>query len=104
MQQTTMIACVSFLTAMTAFIGRIDINQVLKLTAFFTVLWNMNYYVLIRIFVIVADFNTDTAPQFAPYFFDSFGSSYVYLFGAVFGLVYSCFLARQKFPVIHPSN
>ena len=105
MQQTSMLSSISLLVAFTAFIGRVNLAQIIKITLFFTFFWNMTYFCLIRVYTIIADFNDSVdSVEFSPRFFDYFGASYVYLFGAFFGLVYSLMLVKQKFPLIHPSN
>ena len=60
--QTSVLAMISLFTALTAFIGRVNINQIMKLASFFTIFWNCNYFLLIRINTIVNDFNDTVNP------------------------------------------
>ena len=103
-QQTTMIGCISLFVLFTAFIGRLNLNNVVTVTVFFTFFWNMCYFVLIRIFVIVGDFNSTASPQFSPYFFDAFGTSYIYLFAGFFGVGFAILFNKLKFPISAPTN
>lgn len=101
MERTMFLSCISILTLMTAVVGRLNVNEVLKVTASYQILWNLNYFLLIYLAVIKQDFNT---AKFTPYHFDRFGTTFNYLFAAFFGLIYVCFLGRQKIPYIHPRN
>lgn len=102
LMRTTLLSCISIMVVMTAVVGRINISSVFKFTSFFQVFWNLNYFLLIWFLVLKEDHNYNAT--FTPYFFDMFGSSYVYLFAAAFGLPFSCFMNKQALPAIHPRN
>lgn len=101
MNRTMFLSCISILTAMSAVVGRLNVNDVLKVTASYQIFWNLNYFLLIYLCVIKQDHND---VQFTPYFFDRFGTTYNYLFASFFGLIYVWFISKQKIPYIHPRN
>lgn len=102
LMKTSLLACIALLTSMTAFIGRLNFTQLLKLIVTYSIMWNLNYMIIL--YFCIMRFDGDGANDNAPYFLDTFGSSYVYLFGAVFGMSYNMFLGKQKIPVTHPRN
>lgn len=101
LNRTTFISCISILVFMTSVVGRLSTVQVLKITAVFQIAWNLNYFLLIYLLVIKQDFQD---AQFTPLFFDALGSTYVYLFAAFFGLIFTCMIRNQKMPWQHPRN
>lgn len=102
MMRTTLLSVISIMVVMSATVGRLNLNQIVKFTSIFQIFWNLNYYLLIWFLVVKNDHNSASALN--PYFFDMFGTTYVYLFAAFFGLPFSCLLRKQKFPEIHPRN
>lgn len=86
---------------MTAVVGRVSITQIIKLVSFYQIAWIINFYLLIYMNVIHQDHNNAT---FNPYFFDMFGTTYVYLFAVFFGIPFSCLTKKQALPEIHPRN
>lgn len=95
-----MLSCLSIMIVMTAIIGRTSLAQILKITAFFQVIWNLNYSLLIYLSVIGQPGGTSSTA----YLFDQFGSTYTYLFASIFGLVLTRMLHHQKFSSNHPRN
>jgi hypothetical protein len=87
---------------MTAVIGRLNISQVIKVTAGFQIFWNLNFFLLIYLCIFKYTFNYDT--PFTPFFFDRYGTTYIYIFAAFFGLAYIWFIYNQNTLVGHPRN
>lgn len=100
--RTTLLSCISLLTVMTAVVGRVSLAQMIKAVSLFQVFWNLNYFLLIYMLVIRNDQNE--AATFTPYFFDMFGTTYVYVFAAFFGIPLACFMRRQAFNTNHQRN
>ena len=86
---------------MTSVVGRVSLNQIIKFTALFQIFWTLNYFLLIWFLVVKQDHNSTLLN---PYFFDMFGTTFVYVFGVFFGLPFSCMIRRQKLPEEHPRN
>lgn len=101
LMRTSLVSCISIMTVMSAVVGRISTAQIMKLVSIFLIFWNLNYYLLIYFLVIRDDFNP---AKFSPYFFDMFGTTFVYLFAAFFGLPFSCLIRKQALPEIHARN
>lgn len=100
--QTTFLSCISMLTVITAVIGRVNLGHVTKMVSFFQIFWNLNYYLNIYLAIMYRDMNHQES--YTPYFFDAFGSTYVYLFAGFFGLAFTCMLGKQKMSAEHPRN
>lgn len=87
------ISTLSFLVMMIAIIGRITILQLLQQIVIYQILWTLSFYINIYICVVrIQQFSTDTISY--PYIFDTFGTSYVYLFAAFYGLGFTFFLDK----------
>jgi hypothetical protein len=93
--QLVFLSCISVLTLMTAVVGRLSLVTVFKLTVVFQFLWNLNFFLHVYICVVRNGNLT------LPYVFDSFGSSYVYLFAACFGIAFTVLISRQRIPSNH---
>lgn len=100
--RVTYLSCISILTMLSSVIGRITLFQLFKTVIIYQIMWNLNYFLLIFLCVIKNDHNESEI--YTPYFFDQFGSTFVYLFAAFFGLAYSLTLCNQKILVPHPRN
>lgn len=85
---------------MGAFIGRLNLFQIVKFVVLYLMFWNLNYFLLIY-FLVKGDFSEQ---PFAPYFFDMFGTTFVYLFASMFALPLACSLRKQSIPEMHPRN
>lgn len=83
------------MVVMSAAVGRINLSQIVKFVAFFQIMWCCNYFLLIYFLVVHQDFND---AEYSPYFFDMFGTTYVYLFAAAFGLPFVAMLRKQRLP------
>lgn len=97
----TFLSIISNMVVMTAVIGRVGIMQILKLASLYQVFWCCNFYLLIYFLIIHQDHNSEAA---SPFFFDMFGTTYVYIFAVFFGIPFSCFLKNQYLPEVHPRN
>lgn len=95
--RTSIFVCVSLLTAASAFIGRITLSQLVKMTIIFCIFWNLNYLLLIKVAIHARD-------NYSPVFYDIFGASYIFLFGSLFAFSYNFFLWKQKLPALHHKN
>ena len=96
--QLVFLSCISVLTLMTAVVGRLSLVTVFKLTVVFQFLWNLNFFLHVYICVVRNGNLT------LPYVFDSFGSSYVYLFAACFGIAFTVLINRQRIPSNRNNN
>lgn len=101
LMRITLLSVISILTVMTAVVGRVGTVQIIKFCSLFIIFWSCNFYLLVWFNVIKEDHNTLT---FSPYFFDMFGTTYVYLFAVFFGLPFSCMIRAQSLPEVHPRN
>lgn len=101
MNRVTFLTCISLMTVMTALNGRVSVSQIVKTVSLFQIGWNLNYFLLIYLAVIGQD---HSVPNSTPFFFDAFGSTYVYLFAAFYGLILMCFATKRMFPFDHPRN
>lgn len=101
LMRTTLLSCISIMVVMTSVVGRVSLNQIIKFTALFQIFWTLNYFLLIWFLVVKQDHNSTLLN---PYFFDMFGTTFVYVFGVFFGLPFSCMIRRQKLPEEHPRN
>ena len=99
--RTTFLSVISIMTVMSAVVGRVGTVQIVKFASLFQIFWVINYFLLAYFLTTYNDFNGWTSN---PYFFDMFGTTYVYLFAVFFGLPFSCLLKRQALPEIHPRN
>lgn len=100
--RTTLLSVISMMVVMSAVVGRVSLMQIIKFVAVYQVFWNLNYYLLI--WFLTVKYIGSSATVLSPYFFDMFGTTYVYLFAVFFGIPYSCMLFKQKLPEIHPRN
>lgn len=89
------LSIISNMVVMTAVVGRVGIMQILKLASLYQVFWCCNFYLLIYFLIVHQDHNGGTA---TPFFFDMFGTTYVYIFAVFFGIPFSCFLKNQYLP------
>lgn len=87
---------------MTAIIGRVGVLQTLRITIVFQIGWNLNYVLLIYLCIVGSDSQYDQLSD-KPFIFDTFGSSYVYLYACSFGILTS-WKACKKFSRIHSRN
>lgn len=82
---------------MTSLIGRLTLEQLFKITTIFFLFWNLNFFALVY-FCAVADSQTHHLV------FDSYGSSYIYLFAAFFGLGGSFLMNNHVIATSHHRN
>jgi hypothetical protein len=101
LMRTVFLSVISIMTVMSAVVGRVGTVQIVKFASLFQIFWVINYFLLAYFLTTYNDFNGWTSN---PYFFDMFGTTYVYLFAVFFGLPFSCLLKRQALPEIHPRN
>lgn len=101
MYRTTLLSCVSILTFMTAVIGRISMTQILKITIIYQFFWTLNFYILLKLCVIRSSTITEIT---LPVLFDTYGSSYCYLFAVFFGITFSILANRHVLPTDHVRN
>lgn len=99
--RTVLLSVISSMTVMCAVVGRINLTQIIKFASMYQIFWNANYYLLVYFCVNRNDFNNNTI---APFFFDMFGTTYVYLFAVAFGIPFSCLITGQALPEVHPRN
>jgi hypothetical protein len=92
MIRTSLLSSISIMVVMTSLVGRINIYQLIKFTSLYQVFWPLNYYLLIWFLAIKNDFNSNTLN---PFFFDMFGTTYVYLFAVCYGLPFLFILRRS---------
>ena len=97
----TLLSVISAMVVMTGSVGRVGTLQIIKFASFFHIFWGINFYLLIYMNVIYQDHN-DAA--YYPYFFDMFGTTYVYLFAVFFGIPFNCLMKKQALPEVHPRN
>lgn len=79
---------------MISLVGRLTFEQLFKTTVIFFLFWNLNFFALVY-FCAVADNQTRHMV------FDSYGSSYMYLFAAFFGLGCSFLMNNHVIAVSH---
>lgn len=101
LMRITFLSVISIMTVMTAVVGRVGTVQIVKFASFFMIAWCCNFYLLVYLNVIHQDHNDAI---FNPYFFDMFGTNYVYVFAVFFGLPFSCLIRKQSLPEVHPRN
>jgi hypothetical protein len=71
---------------MTAIIGRLTFIQTLKTAIIFQILWSLNFIILIYYAIV----RTNTYWYvITPFAFDTYGSSYVFLFAVFFGIPFT---------------
>lgn len=99
--RTVLLSVISAMTVMCSIVGRINLTQIIKFTSMYQIFWNANYFLLVYFNVNHNDFNNNTI---APFFFDMFGTTYVYLFAVAFGIPFSCLSTKQSLPEVHPRN
>ncbi len=99
--RTTLLSCVSILTFMTAVVGRITMTQILKITIIFQFFWTLNFYLLLKLCFIRSSVITDIT---ITDIFDTYGSSYCYLFAVFFGITFSVLANRHVLPTDHVRN
>jgi len=95
LMRTVFLSVISLLTVMTSVVGRIGIVQITKIASMFQIFWVINYFLLTYFLINYNDFNGNTSN---PFFFDMFGTTYVYLFAVFFGIPLACFLKKQALP------
>ena len=99
--RTSFLSCVSILTFLTAVIGRISLANLIQITSIFQITWTLNYNLLIYMATSYRDFNPGN--PHSPLVFDTFGTTFIYLFAGFFGLSYACLLG-VKLPANHFRN
>jgi hypothetical protein len=101
LMRTVLLSVISIMTVMTAVVGRVSAVQVIKFTSMFQIFWCGNYFLLIYFDAVYQDHRGGVL---SPYFFDMFGTTYVYLFAVFFGIPFSCLITKQSLPEVHPRN
>lgn len=101
LMRISFLSIISNMIVITAVVGRVGIMQIIKLSSLFQIAWCSNFYLLIYFLIIYQDHNGGT---YSPFFFDMFGTTYVYIFAVFFGIPFSCFLKNQYLPEVHPRN
>jgi hypothetical protein len=101
LMRTVFLSVISIMTVMSAVVGRVGTVQIVKFTSLYQIFWVINYFLLTYFAITYNDFNSKTNN---PFFFDMFGTTYVYVFAVFFGFPFSCFLKRQALPEVHPRN
>jgi ATP/ADP translocase len=86
---------------MTGIIGRINLQQIFKITIIFQIFWNICFNLLIYLAVVV---QPGANIPYTPYIFDQFGSTYTYLFATCFGIVVTSMMYHQRMLSTHPRN
>lgn len=99
--RTALLSVISGMVVMSATVGRVGILQIVKFSSLYQIFWVINYFLLIYMNVV---HNVHNATPYNSYFFDMFGTTYVYLFAVFFGIPFSCLLKRQALPEVHPRN
>ena len=99
--RVTFLSIVSFLTFMTAVIARLSHVQTMKTAIIFQVVWSLNFFLLINFAFVKSNSYWNVI---VPFVFDTYGSSYVYLFAAFFGLAYTIIVNRDIPPINHKRN
>jgi hypothetical protein len=98
MIRTALLSSISILVVMTAVVGRITLFQIIKFTTLYHIFWPLNYYLLIWFLSRKQDFHGNHTD---PYYFDMFGTTYVYLFAVFYGIPFSC-LSKKPEHQPHP--
>lgn len=96
--QLTFQSCISAMTLMVALVGRLTMEQLFKTILLFQIFWNLCYFVIAFLAIV------RNGAVSLPYVFDAYGSSYVYLFAACFGIFFTCLTNKHILPSDHSRN